>query len=161
MKNLVPILTLIFCTQFACSEAPPRHNAANAAAEAAKSAQSYLPTPSPPQKHLLLDKTFHVDALNFVSYGWTLQTQTRLTGKFSAQGGSNDIACWIVDEDNFVNLKNNTALRVYYESGYTTQRTIDLTLPAGTYYIVFDNRKALLTGKTVTAFFEAEFLAPN
>jgi len=121
--------------------------------------QSYQPPPPPPtpQKYTVIDKAFHVGAGTMSWYNWEFPVQTRLMGHFSAEGGRNDISCWVVDDDNFVNLQNNTAFRQYYESGYTTRGKVDVIVSPGTYYIVFDNRQAWFANKTVTAFFEAEY----
>ena len=164
MKNRFLFPLLLPLIQLSCSEAPIANNAANAARNMAIAARneapSYQPPPPPtPQKHSIVNKTFHVEASNYVWYATEFPVQTRLTGRFSAQGGKNDIACWVVDEDNFINLKNNTALLRYYESGYTTRGKVDVVVPAGIYYVVFDNRAALFTNKTVTAEFEAEYLS--
>lgn len=114
------------------------------------------PPPPPPQPVVLIDQTFHVAERSFVSFRFELNRLARVKGRFTAQGGRNDIACVIVDEDNLVNIKNGNAYRSYYESDYTTIGNPDVALGPGVYHVVFDNRKAFMTSKTVGAKFTAE-----
>lgn len=150
MRNTFVLIVMICAMLVGCAE-QPRFN---------PPPQSYQPPPPPPTpaKYTVIDKAFHVGAGTMSWYSWKFPVQTRLTGHFSAEGGRNDIACLVVDDDDFVNLQNNTAFRQYYESGYTTRGKVDVTVPAGSYYVVFDNRQAWFANKTVTAFFEAEYV---
>ena len=108
------------------------------------------------QKETVIDQTFFVGARNYQEFPIRLNRDAKLTGKFTAQGGKNDIDCIVVDDDNFINFQNQTDFRVYYQSNYVSVGRVDLRLAAGNYHIVFNNRVALLTNKTVTAKFEVE-----
>lgn len=108
------------------------------------------------QKVTVFDQTFFVGARSYQDFPFTLNRNARLTGKFSAQGGKNDIDCIVVDDDNFINFQNQTDFRIYYQSNYVSVGKVDLRLAAGNYHIIFNNRVALLTNKTVTAKFEVE-----
>jgi hypothetical protein len=74
-----------------------------------------------------------------------------IDGHFTATGGTgNDIVCYILDEDSFTNLQNGHQARTYYNSGkVTTARIQAANLPAGTYYLMLDNRFSLMTPKAV------------
>lgn len=110
----------------------------------------------PPQKETVIDKTFFVAARSFETFSFKLNRDAHLTGQFSAQGGKNDIDCLVVDDDNFTNFQNQTTFRVFYQSDYVSVGRVDLRLAAGNYHIIFNNRIALLTNKTVTAKFAVE-----
>lgn len=78
----------------------------------------------------------------------------RLVGRFQAFGGSNDISAAIIDDDAFPAFSAGQATRAYYASaGCVTTDSVNLILAPRTYYITFDNRKAMLTPKTVVAKF--------
>jgi uncharacterized membrane protein YvbJ len=99
----------------------------------------------------IIDSSDAVQANSYIYFEFELTDQSRVYGQFQAQGGSNDINCLLVDADEFVNVENGNAGRAFYESRYTTRGKIDKTLPKGNYVLVFDNRKALMTNKVVTA----------
>jgi hypothetical protein len=96
------------------------------------------------------EKAISVKAGGFESFRYDLTQTARIWGKFRATGGKNDIECYIVDEDNFENLKNGNQFRRYYESGRVTVATFDVTLNQGVYYLVFNNSWSVMTPKAVT-----------
>lgn len=85
-----------------------------------------------------------------------LEKPSRLSGRFFAQGGRNDIQCMIVDSDGLTNLKNGHKAKMLYISGTVTVDNFDVNLPSGLFYIVFNNRIALLTNKVVTVSYSTE-----
>lgn len=107
--------------------------------------------PPPKTRMLVVNESFHVDAQSYISYKISILNQGRVEGGFRAYGGKNDIDVIIVDEDNFENWKNGVNGRSPYQSGYTSRGKIDVVIPAGVYYLVFSNRAAWLTNKTVAA----------
>lgn len=109
-------------------------------------------------RQTIVDQTFHIGARQYTFFEFGLNQDATITGKFSAQGGSNDIECVIFDEDGFVNFKNgHRAAKVFYNSrGYVTQGTINKNLPPGNYFIIFNNVDSIFTNKTVTAKIEIE-----
>jgi hypothetical protein len=105
----------------------------------------------------ILNQTFGVGAGQWKSFGWKFEKPSHLTGTYSAIGGNNDISCIIVDAENFRYFQNGKAAQTVYNPGYISlPGTVDLRLAPGSYYIIFDNRIALITNKTVTAIFEVE-----
>jgi hypothetical protein len=110
-----------------------------------------LPTPPPPEKTLIVNQQFPVGAHQMVYHSFGSSSPMRITGGFVAYGGANDIDAIIVDEDNFRFVQNNLGANTYFHSGYTSKGRINVTVPAGRYYLIFDNRKAWLTGKSVAA----------
>lgn len=109
--------------------------------------------------HPVVNDTFTVNGLSYVYYSFSVPQRARVTGTFRARGGKNDIEVVIFDDAGFENFKNgNLAERVYYSSrGYVTTATIDKYVPPGSYYVVFNNKDALITSKTVTAKIDAEY----
>jgi hypothetical protein len=77
----------------------------------------------------------------------------RVTGLFEAQGGRNDIECYIMDEAGFTNFKNGNSARTYYNSGRATVGNIHAVVsPRGqNYYVVFNNTFSTFTPKAVKA----------
>src|SRR5215467_6847309 len=105
-----------------------------------------------PERVSIVDKTFPVAAGHYVYYTIPLKADlSHITGPFTAQGGSNDIEVLVLDQDGFTNFSNGHSAQRYYASdGYVTTGSIDLRLRPGTYYIVFNNARAMLTNKVVT-----------
>jgi hypothetical protein len=116
------------------------------------------PKPVMPQGVSVVDKTFPVGARQFVYYTIPLSAATtHLTGHFTAQGGANDIEVFVFDQDGFTNFSNKHSAKTFYSSGgYVTTGSIDLQLPSGTYYVVFNNSDSILTNKVVTAKIESD-----
>jgi hypothetical protein len=110
-----------------------------------------------PERVLVVDKTFPVAAHNYIYYTIPLKAEmTHMTGHFTAQVGNNDIEVFVLDKDGFTNFSNGHNSATYYNSGgYVTTGSIDLNLRPGTYYVVFNNSRAMLTNKVVTAKIEA------
>lgn len=92
-------------------------------------------------------------ALN-AGYYWmipfSVTDEATVQGRFSVQGGSNDIYAYIVDEDGLTNFKNNNQFLVFYESGKVTVANINTRLVPGFYYFLFSNKHAVWYSKTVT-----------
>lgn len=112
-----------------------------------------------PERVSIVDKTFPVAAQQYVYYTIPLKAGnlTHVTGHFTAQGGSNDIEVLLLDQDGFTNFSNGHNANTYYNSGgYVTTGSIDLNLRPGIYYVVFNNARAMLTNKVVTAKIDAE-----
>lgn len=76
-----------------------------------------------------------------------------MTGLFEAQGGRNDIECYIMDEAGFTNFKNGHNAKTYYNSGRATVGNIHAVVaPRGqNYYVVFNNAFSSFTPKAVKA----------
>ena len=112
-------------------------------------------TPTPPYQEVpLFNQTVGVGPGRFYSFQFTLVKTARLVGRFQAFGGSNDISAAIIDENAFPAFNAGQATPAYYASaGYVTTDSVDLVLAPRVYYLTFDNRKAMLTPKTVVARF--------
>lgn len=95
--------------------------------------------------------------VNAMSYSWWSfivppnVSTISVNGHFSAAGGAgNDIECYILDEDAFVNFKNGHQVSTMFNSGKVTTGAINAGLNSpGTYYLVLDNRFSLLSPKAV------------
>jgi len=72
-----------------------------------------------------------------------------VVGRFRAEGGSNDIYCHVMDADQYENFKNGNEFVTFYSSGRVTVANLNVRLPAGIYFLVFSNRHAVATPKTI------------
>lgn len=105
----------------------------------------------------IVDTAFTVDAGKVSVYKFQVPadaTKVKLTGHFAATGGArNSIEVFVTDEDGLANLKNRHKYRKFYYSGRVTQNSINIPLPAAldTYYLVFDNRFAIMVPKAIKA----------
>lgn len=100
-----------------------------------------------------------VKAQSYVQYRVTIMPEMVrpvLTGSFNTSGGSgNDIMAVIADEANFINWINGHQAQVYWTTqGRATTGNFAVRLQPGTYYLAFNNRFSLFTGKQV--FLEAD-----
>jgi hypothetical protein len=127
---------------------------------AAKPAETSKPTPTPARtetpanddqaenapestnpKTLIVNDQFPVPARRTVTFPFSVSKETQVTGGFVAYGGSNDVDASLLDERG----------GAYYHSGYTSKGKINVTVPPGKYTLVFDNRRAWFTDKSVAA----------
>lgn len=109
--------------------------------------------------HRIVSQSFEVQALGFTFFQFDMPTGGKIRGNFRASGGKNDIEVVVFDARDFENFRNgNRARRTYYYSGgYVTSDEIDRDIPAGSYYLVFNNKDALITSKRVTAQIDAVY----
>ena len=77
-------------------------------------------------------------------------------GNFRATSGDN-VQVHVLDSDGLENLRHGSQYRSFYESGRVTVGTIDLTLPPGQYFLVFENLYSVLSNKIVWADVNLEF----
>ncbi|MGH9971992.1 MAG: hypothetical protein ACREBG_29960 [Pyrinomonadaceae bacterium] len=83
---------------------------------------------------------------------YTGQDGARVLGRFRAEGGGgNDIEVYILDEDQFENWMNGHRTSTYYNSGRVTVANINVNVPPGHFFLVFNNKYSILTSKAVTA----------
>jgi len=111
--------------------------------------------PPPPQSHFIVNTAFTVAPAYMTFYPFEVtRPGSRVTGSFRASGGKNDIQVLILTADELENFKNGNASRSFYNSDWVTVGNIDVRLPQGSYYLVFNNLPALFTNKVVTASIE-------
>jgi hypothetical protein len=110
-----------------------------------------IPTVEEKPKTQIANQQFPVQAGHFVWYQFNVASSAQVTGGFVAYGGNNDIDAFIVDDRSFELVSNGLNANTFYHSGYTTKGKINITVPAGKYYLIFDNRKAWITPKSVAA----------
>jgi hypothetical protein len=114
----------------------------------------YLPQKT---KQQIVNGAFHVGAGETVYYQFSVSNLARLQGEFRAKGGKNDIYCAVVDDVELENLQNGNNFKAFYASnGYITRGRVNQDLSAGNYYLVFTNKAAWITNKTVIANFWIE-----
>ncbi len=107
----------------------------------------------PASRETIVDSTFPVGPRAYQSYSFTVAANRigNLTGTFSATGGRNDIDAWVIDANQMSNFANGHSTYSYYHSDYVSYGEIKLRLKPGSYYLIFNNRAALLTNKVVEA----------
>jgi len=103
------------------------------------------PTPSQPQRTLILNQLFSVPAGRTQQFTFHLPTRARVQGRFTISGGfGNDIDVVLADYSQH-----------YYDSRATSVGGVDVLLEAGDYRLIFDNSYAKVFGKRVSATFYA------
>lgn len=134
----------------------------------ARTVTTYLPpTPEPtpyippaPPPHDVANGIMQVDALTYRYIAFTVvpsSYQSLLVGRFNAAGGQNDINVVVIPAAEMSNFQDFRIYRQFYNSGYITTARVKVPLPPGDYYLIFNNRRALLTAKTVEAYFELRY----
>jgi hypothetical protein len=114
-------------------------------------------TTLPPHMIDVADREFTIEASSGVHFKFSVPagaTSVRLEGSFSATGGgSNDVEVALFSSDEFVNSQAQQPAKSLYDSGRTTQGTLNVLLPADAaiYYLVFSNNFPLSTPKVVQA----------
>jgi hypothetical protein len=96
---------------------------------------------------------FTVEARQYKAFPFTTKKEgTQVKGRFEAQGGSgNDIEVFLMDGDGFTNWKNGHPTKPWYNSGKVTVGNIDVGIPRGEYYLVFNNAFSRVSNKIITA----------
>ena len=126
-----------------------------------------LPPPRPistaeeftlPRPATIVSESFIVGARSFKAWNLNItSSEAIVTGRFRASGSmGNDIQCLILGDDAFENWRNNHASSALYNSGKTTVDTLHVRLSQGHYFLVFNNKFALLSNKAVTAAIQLE-----
>ena len=108
----------------------------------------------------LASGTMPVGALEYRYIQFTVEPssyQAVVVGKFSATGGQNDIDVLILPQSDFARWQGLDGFRSYYNSGYVTGSRLKVPLPPGDYFLVFNNRRAVLTSKVVEAYVELRY----
>lgn len=106
----------------------------------------------------IVTEPFTVEPGQYRYYPFTVGDRATVAGRFRAQGGSgNDVEVYILDEDGFENYRNGHRVQTYYNSGRVTVGTINVTLGAGSYYLVFNNGFSTVSNKAVNARVELQY----
>jgi Double zinc ribbon len=110
-----------------------------------------------PHNETIVDTAFTVESGKWTAYKFEVPAGARnvkVTGHFTASGGAkNSIEVFLTNDDGIANLKNRNPYKKFYSSGRITQNSLNVFLPPApdTYYLVFDNRFALLIPRAVKA----------
>jgi len=115
----------------------------------------------------VLDNSFTVPPHSFRYYKFALpegSVNVSVVGQFNAQAdktgsrgqaepGDNHIEVYILSEEAFAVWQNGSATTSLYESGKTSQGTVEAELPTGpgTFYVIFSNKSSPETAKHVRA----------
>jgi hypothetical protein len=125
---------------------------------ATKPSQTAQAAPVPqPHSETIVDTAFTVNSGKWTAYKFEVPPNAKsvnVSGHFAATGGArNSIEVFLANEDGITNLKNRNPFKRFYFSGRVTQDSINVFLPPSpdTYYLVFDNRFALLIPRAVEA----------
>lgn len=97
-----------------------------------------------------------VPASKYIYYQFSVSDNSEIHGRFRAEGGSgNDIECFILDADGFENWRNGHSAQTWYNSGRVTVSNIYARVPAGQYFLVFNNNFSMVSNKVVSVAAEA------
>lgn len=100
----------------------------------------------------IVKQSFSVEPRGLKWWQFNASHGMRVMGRFEAQGGSgNDIRCVLLDQDSFANWRSGHSAKAFYDSGKTTIGNIDVQVPEGRYFLVFDNRFSVMSNKAVSA----------
>ena len=143
-RTLTTLVVLVVSLGCKISQGPDRSTSISINPES----PSKLVTQSSP----LVPRAFSVGARNLYATQFIVASSARVSGTFRASGGSgNDIQVFILDGDNYRLLEAGEQFHGYYSSGKISSGSIDVRLPKGSYYIVFNNKFSFLTNKAVDA----------
>lgn len=112
------------------------------------------------QDQRIMQGSIGLNAGNYWIIPFSLNDEATVQGRFSVQGGGNDIYAYIVDEDGLTNFKNNNQFSVFYESGKVTVANVNTRLVPGFYYFLFSNKHAVWYSKTVTGVIDVVYEKP-
>jgi len=106
------------------------------------------PAPVPLGQHEIVVPPAHY---SYTRFEVPTSNQYWVAGHFEATGGSgNDIEVLLMDADSFANFQNHHTYSAYYTSPKQTAGALNVgTLPAGTYYLVFNNSYSLFSNKVI------------
>jgi hypothetical protein len=110
-----------------------------------------------PHSDTIVDTAFTVESGKWTAYKFEVPPNAKsvkVNGHFAASGGAkNSIEVFLTNEDGIANFKNRNPYKRFYSSGRVTQNSLNVSLPPApdTYYLVFDNRFALLIARAVKA----------
>jgi hypothetical protein len=149
------VLILLFVNDVSKRQSTAPRSPTSGASTAASGASSGSYVPIPQKQVLVNNQSFIVSARRINMSRIQVTRVCQVVGHFQAQGGSgNDVRVVITNEDGYQNLLNNHAFSYWYDSGKATAGTINVTLGADKYYVVFDNRFSMISNKAVTLYLE-------
>jgi hypothetical protein len=86
--------------------------------------------------------------------------RANLKGRFFVVGNTDGIEAFLVNEEDYGNWQSGRTTFRYYDSGTARKGTLDVPLlawSAGVYYLVFENRSATKTPKSIQANFSLTY----
>lgn len=93
--------------------------------------------------YTLVNSTFRVNGASYVYFPFAVLVENKsvlVNGRFRAAGGrQNDITGLVLDSDQFENFRNGNTYYPHYNSGSVTVGNVNVRLPPGQYYLVFNN----------------------
>ncbi len=100
------------------------------------------------QRTPLTPPAFVVEPSRYSSWRFNVASGGRVVGSFRSD---TNIVVGIFDAENFNLYQNDKSCRSYYSSGKIPSGNIDVSLPAGSYAIVFSNTYSFFSTKNITA----------
>jgi hypothetical protein len=140
--------------------AQPRRESANVDEDTRRqgaeltNANVYTPPAVRPSSRVVVSGQFVVPNLQARYWTFTVPPSPNgatLTGDFTAWGGGNDIDVLVMEASQYRGWERLGSYSYLYNSGYTHQGGLYIPLRQGDYVIVFTNRQAVLTSKSVQA----------
>ena len=137
---------------------PSNANVSNANVYAPGDANVYSPPSSAPPVDLV-GGTFLVENLQTRYFTFSVYPGHTgvVVGRFSATGGAGDINVMVMTMEDLARFNSLQGFSTYFNSGYSTARDFKVKVPPGDYALVFNNRRSILTSKSVTAYVQLRF----
>lgn len=117
------------------------------------------PRPRPPSTDLVAGR-MTVEPLTFRAIPFRIADtahQGVVVGKYEAWGGKDDINVVVLASSELQHFSNLGSYRYYYNPGYIHGDRLKLRLAPGDYVLIFNNRSAVLTSKSVEAYIELRY----
>lgn len=112
-------------------------------------------SPEPPEaqqeRRLVVNDVFPVGAGTYRSFRFTTGSGGVVVGGFVTYGGSRDIHVCLLDETNFRFFEARRRFDPLYLRLSAERGKLHVPVGPGSYYLIFSNRHAILTGKHVAA----------
>jgi len=99
----------------------------------------------------LVSGAFTIGAGQHRVWRFVVPNRATILGRFRAPGQHNDVEVFILNEDGYENFRKGYGTPTFYNSGKVVVGTVNTTLGAGVYYIVFNNGYSIITPKAVEA----------
>lgn len=105
---------------------------------------------------IVIEGPVFVEAGGFLPFKMDFNSRVNLKGRFYSGSRSSNVDCLLLREDDFELWQSGKEYKAVSQTGYVPGGKIVRVLEPGTFYLVFDNRKAGEPEKTIDTHFEVE-----
>jgi hypothetical protein len=105
---------------------------------------------------VIVKEKFTVGLGEYETYKFKTDGPAQVVGQFEVEGRfANDVDCMLMDSESFFKWRKGEETKQLYKSGRVRSAKLDVKVPAGEYYLIFDNSFTLFTNRTIVADVEA------